>query len=315
MNKKILNFALLMIVILIVIIFSAMMYYMIDQSKATNSIYDDVHTVSDTISDNVSKNEVQTSVVQTINVNDEEFEKIYPFTGAFPEVDIVPFIFEKEPVTTFSNEQILNLGFSKVTKDDWASTYISEGEPVSIPASLLDGYIKDIFGQNVQYQKANFSNTNYSIDKDVKSFTMSANVVYVPETDTYTINLTPGDGIGENHVYVFEPTISKIHDNLEVEIPYAYVVYADEQIIQEVDGIETAGFAYTLYANCDYETKTFSEELGSFSEFDVNEEGEFDMIEIIEDLARKNLSKIQKIRLIYSTSEDGTELVLKEIKK
>lgn len=308
MNKKILNFALLIIVILIVIIFSAMLYYMIDQNKATNSIYDDVHTANDTISANTSEDEAQTSIVQTIDVNDEEFKKIYPFTGAFPRVDIMPFVFEKGDITAFSNEQILSLGFSKVTKDDWASSYVSEGEPVSISATVLDKYIKDIFGTNVQYQKANFSNAKYSLNKDGSSHTTSADVVYVPETDTYTINLTPGDGIGENHIYMFEPTVSKIQNSIEIEIPYAYVVYADNVY-------ETSDFPYTLYANYNSETKTFEEELGSSTEYVQNEFGGLDSVDAVQDIAKKNLSKIKKLRLIYSASEDGTELVLKEIKK
>ncbi len=300
MNKKILNFALLIIVILIVIIFSTMIYYMITPNKASNSIYDDVQKTSNT--DTTLKDEVQSTVAQTISVDDDEFKKIYPFTGAFPRIDIMPFIFVKEDITTFSNEQILSLAFSKVTKDDWADSYVSEIEPVSIPASILDGYIKDIFGANVQYQKANFSNKNYSLNKDGNPHTSSAEVTYVPETDTYTIDLTEGDGIGENYVYMFEPTVSKIHNNIEIEIPYAYVVYADNVY-------ETPDFPYTVYANYNVEAKTFEDELGSATEI-----GDFTE-DPLEDLIQKNLSKMRKLRLIYSMSEDGTELILKEIKK
>ena len=321
MNKKILNFALLMIVILIVVIFSAMMYFMLSKNKASNSVYDDLAMANNTISKTPSENdldeepsdaEVQTSSLQTISVDSEEFKKIYPFTGAFPGVDIIQFISLQDDLKEFSNEQILSLGLAKVTKDDWADSYVGEGEPVSIPASLLDEYIKDIFGQNIQYEKGNFSNKKFTINKH--EHTMSSDVVYVPDTDTYIINHIAGDGIGESHVEMSEPTISRIKDNIEVEIPYAFLRYDDEYVTEEVDGEEMSGFAYKIYANCDYETKSFSDEIGSFTEFDRDEDGEFNMDNMIQNILKRNLSKLKKLTLIYSTSEDGTELVLKEVR-
>jgi len=83
----------------------------------------------------------------------------------------------------------------------------------------------------------------------------------------------------------------------------------------EVDGQEAQGFEYIIYANCDYKTKNFSEEFGRFTEFDVNENGEFIFLDHIENIKNKNLAKLQSLHLIYKLNEAGTEYVLKEIKK
>lgn len=85
----------------------------------------------------------------------------------------------------------------------------------------------------------------------------------------------------------------------------------------EIDGQEVEGFEYIIYANCDYDTKTFTEELGRFNEFDdlANDEGVVDMTEIIGDIAKKDLAKVKKITLKYAPNEANTEYVLKEIKK
>ncbi len=80
------------------------------------------------------------------------------------------------------------------------------------------------------------------------------------------------------------------------------LVYADNVY-------ETPDFPYTVYANYNVEAKTFEDELGSATEI-----GDFTE-DPLEDLIQKNLSKMRKLRLIYSMSEDGTELTLKEIKK
>lgn len=309
MNKKVLNTLLTIIVILIVVIFSVFFYMYIKDDGTTESVYDDVSANTGMNADDV--------VANSDGLDNYDTDKLLPFTGAFPWIDIISILAEKEDIKEFSNEQILRLGFAKVTKEDWADSYIAEGEPVSIPAELLDGYIKDIFGSDVKYEKANFSNKDYSIDKDFTSHTSSYEAVYVPETDTYTINHVAGDGINENHIQLLEPNTSKIRGNLEIEVPYVFVVYGDEMAKGEIDGQEVEGFEYIIYANCDYDTKTFTEELGRFNEFDdlANDEGVVDMTEIIGDIAKKDLAKVKKITLKYAPNEANTEYVLKEIKK
>lgn len=303
MNKKILNFLLSIIVILIVIIFTCV-FYIFSQNRASSSIFDDIQN-KDFL--NLSSNEF-------ITLNNKQIDKIYPFTGAFPYVDIIPFIFENKPIKTFSNEQILRLGFAKVTKEDWAATYIAENESVAIPASLLDKYIKDVFGDNVQYTKENFSNTEYSIDKTYTSPTSSYNATYVSESDTYVINHIAGDGIDENFVYLLNPIASRIQGNFEIDLPYVFIEVSDELVTKVVDGTEHATFEYIIYANCNFETKTFSQELGRFSGFDINEDGEFIMSDIINNICSKHLNSIQKLQFIYEGNENKTEQILKEIR-
>lgn len=306
MNKKVLNFLLSIIVILIVIIF-ACAFYIFSQARASSSILDDIKINSTTTNANNEE-----TAPQTVSFDNTKVQKIYPFTGAFSSVDIIPFIFDNVETTEFSNEEILRLGFAKVTKEDWAHSYIAEGEPVSISAGLLDKYIKDIFGENVQYTKTDFSNANYSIDKDYASSTSSYTATYVKESDTYVINHTPGDGIDENFIYLLKPSTAKIQGNFDIEIPYVFIEVADELLTREVDGVEQSTFEYIVYTNCDYETKTFSGEIGRFSEFDENET--FVVSDIIENICNKHLSEIQKLQLIYESNEDKTAQILREIK-
>ena len=316
MNKKVLNALLTIIVILVVVIFSAFFYMYIRDDGTARSIYDEVPVNSNNngLPEDVlaNSNELEGEEDTTLEYDSG---KLLPFTGAFPSVDIISVLAGKEDLKEFSNEQILRLGFAKVTKEDWYDSYVGEGEPVSIPASVLDGYIKDIFGQDVKYEKASFSNDMYSIDKDFSRPTSSCKVTYTPENDTYVINHEYGDGINENYIKLLEPTTSKIRGKVEIELPYVFVVYSDEMVKGELDGIETEGFEYIVYANCDYDTKTFSEELGRFTEFDdlANEEGIVDMNEIVGNIAKKDLHKVNKVTFVYEPNE--TEYVLKEIRK
>lgn len=314
MNKKVLNASLTIIVILIVVIFSALFYMYTRDNGTTESVYDEVSTNINT-DDMVANSDVLDNSEDTTLEYDEE--KLLPFTGAFSGVNIISILAEKADIKEFSNEQVLRLGFAKVTKDDWVDSYVGEGEPVSIPAGLLDDYIKNIFGQNAKYEKANFSNKTYSIDRDVSSPTSSYDITYVPESDTYTINHTVGDGIDENYIKLLTPTTSKIRGKVEIELPYVFVVYGDERVKGELDGQEIEGFEYIVYANCDYDTKTFSEELGRFNEFDdlANEDGIVDMSEIVENVAQKNMSKVKKLTFVYEPNEEQTEYILKEIRK
>lgn len=308
MNKKILNVSLVIIVILIVIIFGSL-FYVYSKRDVSDSVYEDVNQ-NLLASTNIVANEDEGK--KEIKY---ELQTIMPFTGAFPYRDIVPFLFED---TNFSNEQILMLGFSKVTKDDWADSYTAENKPLSISANILDGYIKNIFGQNVQYEKGNFSNMKYSIDKDFESHTNSYEAVYVPETDTYTINHVEGDGIDENFIEFLEPSVSKIQGRLEVEIPYVFVVYADEQVSGTMeDGTPIGGFEYILYGKCDYPSKTFTEEIGRYSDIDpeVLAIQEFNQEEYIKNIAKKDLSRIPKLTLVYEPNEEQTEYVLKQVNK
>lgn len=309
MNKKVLNALLTIIVILIVVIFSVFFYMYIREDGTTASVYDDVSANTEMNFDDI--------VANSNELDNYDTEKLLPFTGAFPGIDIISVLAEKENIKEFSNEQILRLGFAKVTKEDWVDSYVAEDEPVSISAELLDGYIKDIFGSGVKYEKANFSNKGYSIDRDFTSHTSSYEAVYVPETDTYTINHEAGDGINENYIHLLAPNTSKIKGNVEIELPYVFVVYGDDMVKGEIDGQEVEGFEYIIYAGCDYNTKTFTEELGRFNEFDdlANDEGVVDMVQIIEDIAKKDLSKVKKVTLVYAPNEANTEYILKEIKK
>ena len=93
-----------------------------------------------------------------LDMTDEEIQKIYPFTGAFPTNEFAYLAklknINRENIT---NEVILRIAFAKVTKEDWAESYKNEEDAVEIDAKILDEYIENIFG-NIEYKHTDFSN-------------------------------------------------------------------------------------------------------------------------------------------------------------
>lgn len=299
MNQKLLNFMLSIIVILIVVIFN-IAYYFVQQHIANPSIYDDVEQVS-----NVQ--EFQYLEPEILNVKSSQIQKIYPFTGAFPGKDIIAFMQEDSTkIENFSNEQILRLAWAKVTKEDWADTYISEDNPVSIKAEVLDKYVKDIFG-NIEYEKTDFSNTEYKIDPDenLKAHSSTYEVKYDAQTDTYTCFHIEGDGVDENRVNF--PSITAIKFQNKIRIDVKTVIVEPEEAMAEDN---TYYFRYKVYDKYDHKTKTYGNQLLEYTENDFSYQE--DIADIYKDL---NLSKLNTISFIYELNSETNEYNLKEIQK
>lgn len=299
MDRKILNFSLSIIVILIVVIFNVL-YYFVQQHVATPSVYDDIEQVSNTQNFQYVEPEI-------LNTKSTQIQKIYPFTGAFPSIDIIAFMQDDVgKVENLTNEQILRLAWAKVTKEDWADTYISEDNPVSIEAEILDKYIKDIFG-NIEYEKADFSNTAYKIDSDenLKAHTGSYEVKYDAKSDIYICSHVPGDGIDEARVNFPNITAIKIDNYIRIDVK-TVIVEPEETISED----ETYYFKYKVYDNYDLETKSYENQLLEYTENDFSTQEERD--NLYKDL---DLSKLNTISLIYQLNPETNEYNLKEIQK
>lgn len=312
MRNKVLNFFLSIIVILIVVIFSVVYYYMYN-NKAEISVYNELLTIENNLVEKQLEIE-QTSIedIQVLNIESSQIQKIYPFTGAFPNIDIIPFLQEDgEVVEELSNEQILRLAWAKVTKEDWAASYTGEGNPVSIKAELLDKYIKDIFG-DISYEKQNFSNNKYKVDasETLVSHTSSYEVEYDATTDSYIANHTPGDGIDENRVHF--PSITAIQKGDEIKIDIKTVIAVPEEVVEKnkETGEDIYYFNYKVYDKYNVATKTLGNELMQYKETEISSVE--DLNRIYKDL---DLSKLNNISLIYKLNENTGEYNLKEIKK
>ena len=308
MRNKILNFFLSIIVILIVIIF-CIVYYYIFNNKAEISIYHELQTEN-----NINEEIEETSIedIEVLNFESSQIQKIYPFTGAFPSIDIMSIMQEDGAlVQDLSNEQILRLAWAKVTKEDWAASYTGEGNPLSIKAELLDKYVKDIFG-NIQYEKQDFSNREYKVDNS-ENFTFHTNsyeVKYDASTDTYIAQHVPGDGIGETRVAL--PSVTAIEYDDEIKIDIKTVIVVPEEVLEqdEITGEDKYYFNYKVYDRYDTVTKTLGKELMQYKETEISSEVEQN--QIYKDL---NLSDLNTISLIYKLDKDTGEYILKEIKK
>lgn len=287
MNKrKFLNFLLAIVVILIVVIFS-IVYYFIYDHKAETSVYNEIIHVSNDNVEEVLEPEV-------LNFESSNIQKIYPFTGAFPHLDIVPFLQENlGSAKDLSNEQILRLGWAKVTKQDWADTYVGEGEPVSIKAEVLDKYIKNIFG-NIEYHKEDFSNKGYTINPSQEEIAHTYDVKYDEVTDSYICTHLAGDGIGENIIQFPSVTAIKIGDRIKIDAKT--VIAVPEETIEKdsITGEEIYYFKYKVYDNYNPETKTLGNELMEYKEINISSEE--DLKKVYKDL---DLSKLNTISFIY----------------
>lgn len=304
MNKnKLLNFLLSIIVIIIVVVFSVIYYYICDH-KAEISIYDELSApVSNTQNGSLATPEI-------LNIESTEVQTIYPFTGAFPSVDIIPFLKENlGKVENLSNEQILRLGWAKVTKDDWADTYTSEHDTVSIKAEVLDKYIKDIFG-NIEYTKSDFSNMEYQVSGDEKPHTNSYEIKYDAETDSYIRNHMPGDGIGETRVYIPNVTAVKIGNYIKIDVKTVIEVPEEVIVKDETTGENINTFKNTVYDKYDFETKTLGNKLLEFTEENISSEEDYK--KIYKDI---DLSKLNNISFMYELNSETGKYELNEIQK
>lgn len=313
MNKKILNFLLVIIVILIVIIFS-IMYYLFTQDKAEISVYNDIGNYENVNSSAVeNKLDEKQAQAEILDVSSEEIQKIFPFTGAFPEVDIIPFWKDAETeVDYLTNEQILRLAWAKVTKDDWADTYVSEAEPVAIKAEVLDKYVKDIFG-DIKYEKASFSNTGYSVSIGLEEGnppTSSYSVEYDERIDRYICTHTAGDGILENRAVIPHIVATKIGDQIKIDVSVAVCTPKEVPLVLE-DGTEAGNtFEYIVYDDYNFQTGEVGNEVLKYKAEELNSETAYKEI-----LSTIDANKLNKISFIYKLNPETNAYVLKAIEK
>ena len=149
-------------------------------------------------------------VPEELNFYSKQVQKIYPFTGAFPDARYL-YYYDSLNTKNMSNDFILNMAFSKITKEDWAESYMGEGELLSIQTELFEKYVKDIFG-DINYTKKEFNNKNLRIDQEDLEFT-EADVKFY--NDKTKIQLTSSD-VSIYHVDMAEKRAFKYDDRIEI---------------------------------------------------------------------------------------------------
>ena len=186
-----------------------------------------------------------------IAFSDEIVQKIIPLTGAFPSNDFRYIANIKEiSRKNITNDFILKLAWSKVKKEDWQNSYTGETSAVSIDASVLDKYIKDIFG-NIEYKNANFSNKDLVM---AGSDTSLYDIIYDKPSNKYYIQFEAGDGVQDS--FIIDNLYSKAmkyNDRIEITLHPIYVKNCGEMLGK--DGIYH--FSYVAYQHYNFETKSF----------------------------------------------------------
>lgn len=189
-----------------------------------------------------------------LDMTDEEIQKIYPFTGAFPTNEFAYLAklknINRENIT---NEVILRIAFAKVTKEDWAESYKNEEDVVEIDAKILDEYIENIFG-NIEYKHTDFSNFDLSIDGAETSLYEAK---YDEKTRTYVINNIPGSGVEDSFVNIHTIKASQYEDEIKIIINPIYFDNLGQK--KNEDGYYE--FYYKVYSSYNFETQKFENEL------------------------------------------------------
>ncbi len=183
--------------------------------------------------------------------SDEIVQKIIPLTGAFPSNDFRYIANIKEiSRKNITNDFILKFAWSKVKKEDWQNSYTGETSAVSIDASVLDKYIKDIFG-NIEYKNANFSNKDLVM---AGSDTSLYDIIYDKPSNKYYIQFEAGDGVEDSFIIdnLYSKAI-KYNDRIEITLHPIYVKNCGEMLGK--DGIYH--FSYVAYQHYNFETKSF----------------------------------------------------------
>lgn len=211
-----------------------------------------LNNIQDAYSSEKANNKISNEV--NLEMENEDVQTIYPFTGAFP-IKELAYLTKMKNVDrdNMTNEFILRTAFAKVTKEDWADSYTTEGEPLEIDAKLLEKYIEDVFG-DVKYIHENFDNKDLVIDGADTSLYENE---YNKKDDTYTINILAGDGVGESYILEHTVTAKKYGDKIEIIVKPIYVDNLGER--ENEDG--EYHFYYKCYASYDFKTKKFENAL------------------------------------------------------
>lgn len=226
----------------------------------------------------------------SLDIQDEKVQKIYPFTGAFPTNELA-YLSKLKNVNreNMTNEFILRTAFAKVTKDDWAASYEAEGEPVEIDAKVLDGYIKDIFG-NIEYTHDDFSNFDLSVDGAVTSLYEAE---YNEKTKTYTIEINEGDGVEDSYIDVHTIKATQHGDKIKIVINPIYLDNIGEK--KNEDG--EYAFNYKVYSSYDFKTKKFENELTGeldkiYNAYTIN-------LEFVDEIKNINVEELESYIITY----------------
>ncbi len=226
----------------------------------------------------------------SLDIKDEKVQKIYPFTGAFPTNEFA-YLTKLKNVDreNMTNEFILRTAFAKVTKEDWAASYVAEGEPLEIDAKILEGYIEDIFG-NIEFTHTDFSNFDLSIDGAQTSLYEAE---YDKKTKTYTINLNEGDGVEDSYIDVHTIKVSQHGDKIKIVIN---PVYLDNVGEKENNKGENA-FYYKAYSSYDFKTEKFENELTD--ELDKIYNSYSMDLEFVDEIKNINVEDLETYTLTY----------------
>ena len=186
---------------------------------------------------------------EELNFYSEEVQNILPFTGAFPTSSLA-YLTKLRNIQNenINNDFVLKLAFSKVTKEDWAESYIAEGEKVSIDASILDKYVKQIFGE-IDYKYNDFSNKDIKYDNSIAGIYEAK---YNEEENNFYIDVNTGD-VDESIIEFLYPKAIKYSDRIELLIHPIYIKNYGES--QDSEG--NSSFSYIAYKHYNYETESF----------------------------------------------------------
>jgi len=265
----------------------------IDASINTESnVYSYISSDSNIIDEGKNEHEL---AFEEVDFNSEEIKKLNPFTGAFP-TESLAYITKLRSINKkdIDNSFILRYAFSKVTKEDWADSYLAEGETLSINASVLDNYILQLFG-NVEYSKNDFNNKDVKYDNNISGM---YNIDYNEEEDKYYIDINAGD-VDESVIEYLYPKAEKYSDRIEIIIHPIYIRNCGE--VQDEDGNYT--FSYIAYKHYNFETNAFISRLTDTmnSIWQEDEEGNIEYNRLIQGIQEKDL---ETYMITYKLNKD-----------
>ena len=266
-GEKKINKINILLVFLIVMFILVTVCYVIVNSKSDNIIEDSNNITNSGVIKNDIENIIMDNIINNSPINidsigntetdqevaqdfySEEIQNIFPITGAFPTANLAYISklrnIERESI---NNDAILKLAFSKVSKEDWADSYISETEKLSIDASVLDRYVKQIFGE-IEYKNDSFSNEDIKYDNNVSGI---YNISFNEEENKYYIDINTGD-VDQSIIEYLYPKAIKTSNKIEIIVHPIYIRNCGE--VQDEEGNYT--FSYIAYKHYNFETNSF----------------------------------------------------------
>ena len=266
------------------------------QNFASNEV---INVTEDVI---VNKNDdIKEAEGEEIDFYSDEVQNLFPITGAFPTGNLA-YITKLRNIEEIDNDFILKAAFSKVTKDDWADSYVREGEELNVNSDVLDEYIKQIFG-DIEYKKEDFNNEDIKYDNSTAGI---YNIKYNEEENKYYININTGD-VDESVIVYLYPKAIKYKDRLEITIHPLYIRNCGEA--QDQDG--NYSFSYIAYRHYNYESNSFVSRLTDTMNgiYQYNEETDKEEYnKLIQGIQEKDL---ETYTFIYKLNEDTNSYELK----